>query len=159
MQPALEDCQELKRHHDPTKIQSCLSASESKPIFIRGIIPDFSWKPVSPVLQHHISSGRQWLNATAIYVKFSDYFHWHWREQLVAGKEADPSKYLPVPNFLNIWPAQLGPQRVSFAVQCTKRSRKPAAGQNRESRAVMSVFPKEATSFALTDLQLTNLQT
>lgn len=86
-------------------------------------------------------------------LEFSQSFDWQWsRAQLVAGKEAAHSKYLPIPNFPDIWPAQLGPQTVSFAMQHTERSRKPAAGQDTEPRAVMSVFPKEAASSALTDL-------
>lgn len=106
---------------------------------------------------HHISSGRKTMSKcnSNTDVEFSKSFDWQKRRaQLVADKKAAHSKYLPVPNLPNIWLAQLCPQTVSLAMQRTERSRKLAAGQDTEPRVVMSVFPKEATSFALTNLQL-----
>ena len=43
---------------------------------------------------------------------------------------------------------------VSFAMHDTEGHKKTAAGQDTEPRAVTSVFPKEAASFGLIDLQL-----
>lgn len=98
----------------------------------------------SPSAPHHISSGRKTMTKSSSNTdaEFSKSFDWQRRRaQLVAGKEAAHSKYLPVPNFPNIWLAQLGPQMTSFAMQTHREKQKTSSRPGYRTKG-SSVLPK-----------------